>query len=193
MKHLLLLFMLIISTFAFSQDKKIEREEDIERSQMPEKAQKYLKGRKPENLRKLRFYYETDGDKESYEAKFKYKGNRFSVEFNELGTIEDIEVQVKKRNLNKEVRKKIESYLDSKHDRFKIEKIQLQYLPKGDNPAKIFQKAIDHINTIPDNFELIVATKNNGKLKKFEMLFDPNGNFEKEREIIRNSYDYLIF
>ena len=192
MKHLLLSISIIISSFAFAQDKKIEREEDIKKSQLPVKAQEYLNVNIPENSRKIRLYYETDGEEESFEAKFKFKKNRYSVEFNEQGSLEDIEVLIEKDKLEKELRKKIETYLDERNDRFKIEKIQAQYLSGGANTRELLPGGINK-DLIPDNYELIVATKNDGKLKKFEMLFDEDGNFKNEREILRNSYDYLIF
>lgn len=193
MKHLLLILILILPIFASSQDKKIEKEEDIKREQMPEGAQEYLLQNIPEDINKLRHYYETDGDKESFEAKFKYNRHRFSVEFNETGTLEDIEVQVKKNDLEDVVLEKIENYLDTQHDRFKIEKIQAQFQSDNKNPEQTMKRARKFDKNSPDHYELIVATKNKGKLKKYEMLFDANGNFENEREIIRNSYDYLIF
>ena len=192
MKHLLLTVLLILPIFASSQDKKIEKEEDVDRDQMPAIAQQYLRINLPRDINKLRFYHETDGEKESYEAKFKFQGNRFSVEFNEMGHLEDIEVQIKKRNLDKQIINNIEYYLESQHDRYKIEKIQAQYL----SPEKVDDVTMQRAKKVdlkPDNYEIIVATKNQGKLKKFEMLFDPAGNFVNEREIIRNSYDYLIF
>ena len=193
MKHLLLIIILMLPIFATSQDKKIEKEEDIDREDMPESAQEYLLQNIPEDINKLRHYYETDGDKESYEAKFKYNRHRFSVEFNETGTLEDIEVQVKKSDLEDVVLEKIENYLEKQHDRFKIEKIQAQYLSENDAPEQTMQRAKKFDANSPNHYELIVATKNKGELKKYEMLFDTNGNFKNEREIIRNSYDYLIF
>ncbi|QYA25127.1 hypothetical protein G3I01_06240 [Gramella sp. MT6] len=192
MKHLLLGIFVLLSTFAHSQEKKIEKEEDIKRNNMPENAQKYLQDNIPEKSRKIRFYYETDGDKESYEAKFKFRKNRYSVEFNERGILEDIEVVIKKENLDRALRKKIDAYLEMENDRYRIEKIQAQYIAGGNNTEELLPGGIKKELT-PDNYELIVATKNAGKLKKFEMLFDAEANFKSEREILRNSYDYLIF
>lgn len=188
-----LLFILLIPLLGFSQDKKIEREEDIESNEMPEAAQQYLSQNMPEKFRRLKFYFETDGDKESFEAKFKHKGHRYSVEFNKSGKLQDIEVKIDKKEMKEGSLKKIESFLKSNHERFKIEKIQAQYLARLRSPEENMQKSLQRKQSIPDNYELIVATKNDGKLKKYEFLFDNKGNFKEEREIIRNSYDYLIF
>ncbi|MUP45360.1 hypothetical protein E0K83_06320 [Gramella sp. BOM4] len=192
MKQLLLSILLFMPIFALSQNKKIEREKDIALKEMPETAQRYIKNNLPENYRKLRCYYETDGQKESYEAKFKFDGNRYSVEFNQAGKLEDIEVVLKKKELDRNLLQKIEVYLSTRHDRFRIEKIQAQYLSGEKHTAKVLPGGINE-HASPDNYELIVATKNQGKIRKFEMLFDAEGNFVKERKVIRNSYDYLIF
>lgn len=193
MKHILLIIILMLPIFAMSQDKKIEKEEDIDREEMPEKTQKYLVENLPEPINKIRYYHETDGDKESYEVKFRFNRHRFSVEFNERGILEDIEVQVKKKDLKPLVLRNIQNYLGQHHDRFKIEKIQAQYLSKVEDAEKTIKRAEKFNSNSPDHYEIIVATKNKGKLKKYEMLFDATGIFENEREILRNSYDSLIF
>lgn len=63
MKPFLLLILLILPVFAHSQDKKIEKEEGINRNQMPGETQNYLEENLPEDINKLRHYYETDGKK----------------------------------------------------------------------------------------------------------------------------------
>lgn len=188
MKHPIFILILIIPILTSSQEKKIEKEERIDLSEMPEKAQTYLRDYMPQKIRRLRYYFETDAASESYEAKFKYTGRRFSVEFNKAGLLQDIEVETEKEELPPSVLSNIEGYISSKHERFRIEKIQAQFLSDGMDMKRSLKPG-----SIPDNYELIVATKNRGELKKFEMLFDENGNFKEEREIIRNSYDYLIF
>ena len=184
----LLALLFLLPALTIGQAKKIEKEEDIARKKMPEVAKSYLSQNMPK-----KYYYETDGDKESFEAKFKHKGSRYSVEFNKQGKLQDIEVKVQKKQMKNNSLEKIKSYLKSNHERFKIEKIQAQFITDKRSPDESMVKSRDVQNSIPDNYELIVATKNDGKLKKYEYLFDSDGNFKKEREIIRNSYDYLIF
>ena len=182
---------MITTLSALAQDKKVEKEKDINADRMPGNSLEFLMKNIPEKHRKLRFYYETDGEKESYEAKFKHSGSRFSVEFSSEGILEDVEVEADDDELEKSVLKNIKDHLKDTHERFKIEKIQFQYV-NNDNPIETMQRAKQLFST-PDHYELIVATKNKGKLKKYEMTFDAQGKFEKQREIIRNSYDYLIF
>lgn len=190
--RLILIILFFIPFLGLSQDKKIEREESIDKEKMPVQAQIYLENNLPENFRRLKYYFETDGDSQSYEAKFKYRGHRYSVEFNKEGILQDIEVMIERKAVYPASLKSINTFLKSRHERFKIEKIQAQFLP-GNTPEACMQRSLRVQKTWPDNYELIVATKNQGKLKKYEFLFDRDGNLKEEREIIRNSYDYLIF
>lgn len=193
MKHLLQLVICILPIFAFAQDNKVEKEDRIPLEEMPEKASSFLKENLPENIRKARYYYETDGKHTSYEAKFKYARRRFSVEFNTEGRLEDVEITAEKNELIKTVYNNIEAHLDKNHERFRIEKIQAQYLTNEDTDKNTFTRSLNFQNFQPDKYELIVATKEAGKLEKFEMLFDAMGIFVEKRKIIMNSYDYLLF
>ncbi|APU67863.1 hypothetical protein [Christiangramia flava] len=189
MKKLVLLF-LLISVSVFSQNEKAEKEESINRTEMPEKAQQYLAENLPQHARKVRYYFETDGDRKSYEAKFKFQKHRYSVEFSAPGQLEDIEIEVDHNELDEEIFQKISRHIDRENERFRIEKIQLQFLP--DTTGKLPLEKVG-FQAQPANYELIVATKNSGKLEKFEMTFDAQGNFVKKRKATRISYDYLIF
>lgn len=193
MKHLLLLVIYILPIFAFSQDKKMEKEDRIPLEEMPATASSFLKENLPENIRKLRYYYETDGEHTSYEAKFKYARKNFSVEFDIEGRMEDVEVTAEKNELNKAIYKNIETHLEKNHERYRIEKIQAQYLSKNANDKNTLNRSLNFHEFQPDNYELIVATKDEGELEKFEMLFDSTGMFVEKRKIIMNSYDYLLF
>lgn len=195
MKKLFIITFILFTALAQAQDKKIEKEEGIDREEMPEDAF-FLIDKIPQKANRLRYYYQTDGEEESYETKFKFKRSIFSVEFGKDGKLEDVEVILKEKQLPKQTLQNIQTYLEKNHERHKLEKIQAQYLPNSvseSSAEKLFLKSLSFHTQQPDNYEIIVAVKNKGKLKKFEMLFDKNGQFKNEREIIRNSYDYLIF
>jgi len=195
MKKLFILIIILSTALVQAQDKKIEKEEGIDRKEMPD-ASFFLIEKIPSKAKRLRYYYQTDGQEKSYETKFKFKGSIFSVEFAKDGNLQDVEVTLKKKQLPKTSLENIQTYLKRNHERHKLEKIQAQYLPKDTSKSaaeKLFLKSLSFDTQQPDNYEIIVAVKNKGKLKKFEMLFDENGKFKSEREIIRNSYDYLIF
>lgn len=181
---------IICCSSVYSQQPKREKEEDIQRNEMPVSVQQYLDRNIPSEARKVRDYFETDGSKKSYETKFKYKGRKFSVEFSENGELEDIEAEAKSRELAQSIINNIRTYLENENDRYKIEKLEAQY--RSDKGAEM-TKALNLFKNEPDFFELIVATRNKDKLEKYEITFDKKGNFVKRRKVIRISYDYLIF
>ncbi|MBZ9729590.1 hypothetical protein LB467_07795 [Salegentibacter sp. JZCK2] len=195
MKKLFIITFILFTALAQAQDKKIEREEGIDREEMPEDAF-FLIDKIPEKARRLRYYYQTDGEEESFETKFKFKRSIFSVEFGKDGKLQDVEVTLKEKQLPEKTLQNIKTHLEKNHERHKLEKIQAQYLPNSASESsaeKLLLKSLSFDTQQPDNYEIIVAVKNKGKLKKYEMLFNKKGQFKNEREIIRNSYDYLIF
>jgi hypothetical protein len=195
MKNRVIFIFFLITAVLQAQEKKQEREEGIERDEMPSSAS-FLIEKIPEKAKRVRFYSETDGENESYEVKFNFNKSIFSVEFGEKGKLQDVEVTLNDKEVPSTIIENIEVYLEESQERYKIEKIQAQYLPltpKDSSGLHVLLRSLSFKNNAPSNYELIVAVKNNGNLKKFEMIFDENGHFQNKREIIRNSYDYLIF
>lgn len=185
-------FLFLISFSVFAQNKKIERERRISEEEMPEKALRLLNAEKPEKARRIKFYLETDGEKASYEAKFKYRGHRYSVEFDTLGQLQDIEVELKNRDLPEHIFREITIYLTNDSEKHKIEKIQAQFVT-SESAARNFQRSLNFESNKPQNYEVIVVLKKDDQFHKFEMLFDDSGKFIRKREITRNNYDYIIY
>ena len=133
----------------WAQEVKHEQEQRIEAQAMPGGAMTYLKTLDG-NKKRIKYYFEQDGARRSYEAKFKLKGSKYSVEFDENGNLEDIEIERSETETGT-VLKSIEDYLKQTYVRHKIEKIQAQYLPN---------KPFNSLDPgLPDAWELIVATK----------------------------------
>ena len=91
MKLKTFIFLLCFCQFVFCQTKN-EKEKRIPLAEFPEAAKAVIKNL-PDDCKRLKFYKETDGEKQSFEVKFKYKRKRYSLEFSEDGNIED---QIKK-------------------------------------------------------------------------------------------------
>lgn len=184
MKRLLTLYFLLLVSQTWAQEKK-EIEKKVDPSVFPSEAINKLK-LYLEDAKKIRYYYEIDGKEESYEAKFKKNHHRYSVEFDSQGNLEDVEVQVRFSQLSNLTKKSIKEYLNEYFERWKIEKIQLQYY----NLERINQ-LIDWNEKVP--LEIIVATKTNGKLEKFELQFSENIECISKRKVIRQSYEFVLF
>jgi hypothetical protein len=192
MKYKIVLMVVVLAfakaEFLNAQDKQ-ERESNVERTDFPEKAQKQLdvfikKGRA------IKFYREADGDVVSYEMKLKIDGRRHSVEFDEQGTLEDVEVTVSKRKIKAEAAKNIQNVLDQICSKNKIEKVQWQFLASGQNIKNLLDRLTQEKF---DNYEMIVAFKEKRKIYRKELLFSSDGVLIQTRDIQRIAYDFLLF
>jgi hypothetical protein len=168
---------------------KIEREEKITVEDFPNKALEMVNELGFVN-QNIQYFKETDGNRTSYEAKLKKKGSKYSVEFDASGTLEDVEIEISRRRINKSARAKINKRLDTMARKYRIEKVQEQYLFKNQTAAQLLtkmkQKTLDH-------YEVIVAFKEKRKIYRKEMLFNREGTLVKQRTIKRLQYDFLLF
>jgi len=194
MKKLSFILFFLISLSTIAQQKKLEKEERISKDEMPEKAIQFFNEVLFEKTNTYRFYFETDGEKKSFETKFKKNKFGYSVEFSEDGNLQDIEIAVPLKKLDSEVRKKIEHYFNDNYSNFNIEKVQMQFVKKRKETSKqTFMRASEMFQYMPDNYEIVAKVKKKRNRNYFEILFDASGNFKIKREIAENSYDYFIF
>ncbi|WP_298893034.1 hypothetical protein [uncultured Psychroserpens sp.] len=148
----------------------------------------------PDQAKRIRYYRETDGDKLSYESKFKYNKHWFSLELNSSGTIEDIEVVIKKRQLPPNVLNTINSYLSENSDKFELIKIQEQYLFNSEkSKVEFINSILDNRVSINSNYEIIVAIKSERSWELKEMTFDTKGVFLNARNLQQDSYEYIMY
>lgn len=168
---------------------KIEHEERISVDEYPVQALKIVE-QIGKYSKKIKYYKEKANLVTYYEAKFKYKGKKYSVESDSIGALIDIENQIKNRAIGKAALIKIKKYLKESTHRFKIEKVQRQFLINGQNAATISRRLE---NNDFNNYELIVAFKENRKIYRKEMLFSKEGVLLQEREVKRLQYDFLLF
>ena len=139
--------------------------------------------------RHLKFYHEIDGQKESYEVKFKKDNTLFSLEFNKAGALEDIEVLISTEQLPKAI---IE-VLNSIFIRYKLVKIQKQYLPTGEEtPESIIERLFENRST-PRAYEIVLLGKTEKEKRQFEFLFDPHGNILDKRILMLPNQDHVIY
>ena len=186
----LLLFIFLCSPGTLAQDK-MEAEKRISQVSFPDAALAYLSPIITKTNR-IKYYFETDGTRSSYEAKFKLNGLKHSVEFDEKGQLEDIEIDVKIKRIDYLLRDVITHWLDGQFTKWRIEKFQLQYLP--DDKGNLLMRMESGEKNLPaPNFEIIVMTKENGSVNQYELLFDWEGNFVNKRKVVRRVYDFVLF
>ena len=193
MKFKYLLFVIVGIVQITSAQNKYEQESRIDKADFPNSAylliEDYLK-----DAKRVRFYQETDSTKKSYEAKFKKGRLRYSVEFDEQGTLEDVEFKIKVRDIPNDTWGTIQSYLDKNHYKHRVKKIQQQYpLREEKSVEKTLHNAFQNL-ILPDvNYELVFSAKESGGFQEYEALFDYEGQLIRLRKSFPPSYDHVLY
>ncbi len=192
MKKFNFFFFLMCFTICFSQNKN-EKETRISIDEFPETAKNYF-NITTNTLKHLKFYKETDNKKQSFEVKFKVNKLHYSMEFDTLGKLEDIEILIKEKHITDAVSNTIKSYFNLNFEKTKIIKIQRQYINSTKKSDKYF---IQHIINNPFNkhthFEIIAEIKTKKKHELREFTFNRNGTFKKFRLVTSSSYDHALY
>lgn len=192
MKKFNFLFFLMCFSICFSQNKN-EKETLIGLDKLPEKAKQHFKT-PSYNIKRLKFYKETDNSKQSFEAKLKVNKLHYSIEFDTIGNLEDIEIIVKEKHVTVAVMNTIKSYFNLNFEQTKIIKIQKQYTNYTKNSDSLFiQHIIKNPNKPHNQFEIIAEIKTNKKHELREFTFDRNGAFKKFRIVTPSSYDHALY
>lgn len=192
MKYSISFLLILLSLSTYSQNK-YEREYRIKKSQFPLPALELME-EKLENVRRIKFYRETDSTKISYEAKFKRDRLWYSVEFNEEGILEDVEILIKELDIPKDSFDEITSYLKNSFSKYRIKRIQQQYPnSEGKKLDETLNNAFQNLILPTINYELIVAGKKEKEYYDYEILFGSDGSFKKIRKSLPPNYDHVLY
>lgn len=194
MRYNILFLLVLVMAFSpcFGQTK-YEREFRILKKQFPEKALNYL-SEEIQGAKRVRFYKEIDSAKISFEAKFKKDKLKYSIEFDENGKLEDIEITIKQVDIPNSSWANIQEYLSTTFKKSKIRKIQQQYpVTEGESPETTIKNAFQNLLLPSINYELIVSAKKEREHEQFEILFDANGNLLKLRKSLPPNYDHVLY
>lgn len=178
------------AALVFSQGK-IEKEKSIKKSEVPEAALEWLDDAF-EEIKKPKWYQEFIENGYSYEAKFRYQDHFYSVEFDSLGRIEDVEVEIQLSELASEIRETIEAYWDTNYEKYKVLKVQIQYSGEEDDLEDFFDE--DSLDGVRIAYEIEYHGKEIGGADEiWEATFDSTGVFISKRKIIIRISDNLTF
>lgn len=177
-----------------AQSVKNEIEDSINRNEMPESAREVLDEVWPE-LNDIRYYFQTDGEKESYEAKLEWQGNSYSIEFDDAGRIVDVEKLIDAEMVSPGAVNGINEYLQKEFRRLNIIRLQRQYIA-DDNDDTDGEDFIEDIlegdeEDFKIRYELEVEGRSGRQIGAFELLFDHSGDLIQRRKIERRSVDNI--
>ena len=177
-------------SLAGSAQVKYEQEFRVKEDQVPAEATAYLAGIPFE--RKVKWFKEISQDGVSFEAKSKLRGQKFSIEFDTLGYLEDIEIDIEENEVPSASWRAINDYFLETFDKTKVEKIQKQWT--GD-PMKLREmlETGDEVTGHVTRYEIVLRGFAGGKPKLYELLFDSDGRNLKKLEIVPRYTDNLDF
>ena len=170
---------------------KYERENRIKKSQFPDAGLTLING-KLKNAKRVKFYKEIDSITKSYEAKFKKNRLWYSIEFDQDGKLEDIEITIKATDIPNENYDAVQLYLSDNFKSYKIKKIQQQYVADGDE-NKTLNDAFQNLLLPSLNYEIMVTGKKENNYEDFEILFDAIGTFKTIRKSLPPNYDHVLY
>ncbi|WP_370390574.1 hypothetical protein [uncultured Winogradskyella sp.] len=192
-KQLLHFCCVLLVTWLLPSQTKNEKEERIGIDKFPKESIMIIQNL-PNNCKMLKFYKETDNDRQSFEAKFKYKKKRYSLEFNKEGKVEDIEVRIKFRTIDNKAKLAIKQYLENNFKRHKVVKVQRQYvLDKNINPNTEIKNILEDKSAILPNYEIIAEVKTESTRDLREFLFSHSGKLLNVRIVNPSSYEHVLY
>lgn len=175
---------------AFSQVK-YEKESRIKRNEVPVKALNFIDTCFVS--KNVYWVYETNlNNNHSIEAKTKHLGEKFSIEFDTLGNIQDVELDIELIDILEKTRLEIIKNIEKEFSKFKFKEIQIQWLGNHKAQFELIKTRKTNENHT-QNYEIVIVGNKNKKHSYFELLFNNDGQLLKEVEIIENNNDNLEF
>ena len=118
LRILFLVLFMFGTVMVYAQDK-VEKEERIREKEVPEVAREWFYDAF-KKIKRPKWYKEFSDSGYSFEAKFKYDNHFHSVEFDSLGYIMDIEIEIDWSELEEQVKSSIENYFVGKFKEYKL-------------------------------------------------------------------------
>lgn len=169
---------------------KYERERRISAEEVPPAAISFLDS--CEFASRIKWHEEESLEGRTVEAYVKQAGLKYSIEFDTLGQIEDIEINRRESQLPEATMLAIHQHLDQHFDRYRIKKIQVQWT--GNRTALISLVTTGGTN-IPHitRYELIVKGRDETGVHEYEFLFSDQGEFLQRSVLIFRTTDHLDY
>lgn len=184
------LLILCFAPLSLLAQQKLERESRIKPNDVPEVALGFLEN--GQVTAKTKWYFEENLEGNSIEAKFRQDGHRYSVEFDTLGLIQDIEIEVKELALETAVLSAMTDHLGSTFTNYRIRKIQVQYSGAPEVLNKILA-SYPEVGVVVTRYEVVVKGRNAEETALYEFTFDEAGEFIKQQQIIFKNANHLEY
>jgi hypothetical protein len=180
MKKILLAIFLLMAAFPLVAQVKFEQEIRVKRNAVPREAREWINDAF-EGFKRVRWYYETTPEDNSYEAKFSWDGYLYSVKFDNEGKLVDIEKEITFEEITPGAKEDIRQYLEETYQRYRIIKVQRQFTGHEDDLEDYIDE--DEWEDITMKYEIEFHGITSSENKLWEALFDGEGNLILLQEI----------
>ncbi|OYX27262.1 MAG: hypothetical protein B7Z06_04530 [Flavobacteriales bacterium 32-35-8] len=177
-------------SFVAEAQQKYEREYRIKSEIVPQSAKEFIDSISSDS--KIKWYKEISLNDITIEAKFKHDKKKFSVEFDTLGKLQDVEFVIKKREIIPEVYNQMERKLDSLFHKWKFRKIQKHYSGKSIDVVTSIREN-EPSDSIKVSYEIVLKGKKIQYTQLYEITFNEQGEMENILEIIQDKADHLEY
>ncbi len=181
---------LLLTVFSANGQDKYEHESRLKIENVSEKAIRFVEKLSLEG--KIKWYLEKGINTSSIEAKSKFERRNISVEFDTLGTVEDIEIEIPWKHVADDVRQRMAKHLEAVFTKYDVRKVQIQFL--GDEKTLIsISKDKFKVTDTSHNYEIILKGVTDDSVELYEFLFSGDGDFMQKAKIIFRNIDNLQF
>jgi hypothetical protein len=187
--NFILIMLFALSVHGFAQYK-YEKESRVKKSDVPANAISFVDSISFSSS--VKWYKEIGFNTISYEAKTKYKSKKHSIEFSDDGSFEDIEIEIESNEIPSETFNIISKYLSEKHNKYSIEKIQIQFSGNKNLILEYLQNTRTSIGIVT-NYEIVISGKVDGSFTMLEYLFSKNGEFIQKTQITLNRTENIEY
>jgi len=169
---------------------KYEKESRLKTRDVPKKASDYVE--KIAGVEKVKWYHEEGYNRSSIEAKFKINKEKYSVEFDTNGLLEDVEIEITWIELDPSIKDSIKSALSQDCDKYKIRKMQVQY-SGNENFIPISSNSKNSTEDYLVRYEIVLKCCNVSDIKLLEYLFDDRGQKLSVSQIVFKNSSHLEY
>lgn len=191
MKYLLFSWCLVICSLSARTQEKAEKEFRLKLEEVPVAARQFID--QTNEASSFKWYKEIGLNTSSIEAKAKIDGKRYSVEFDSLGEIEDVEVEIEWESLRENIRSVICGKLSSDFTKFKLVKVQQQFTGDASALISVINSRKKETKGLTIKYEIVLEGKTESEITPYEYTFDAQGQFVKRLKIVSRNIDNLEY
>lgn len=188
--HLAILLLFICCLKKTFAQTKFEKEYRINKEEVPKSALNFIDA--AAFTSKIKWYKEEALAGYSYEAKTTAQGIKYSIEFDSLGRIEDVEYKIAWKSVPPLTKAKMELFFDRTFQKWKIVKVQVHHTGSAQRLIDFVKKKETTLKIVT-KYELVVKGKIGKQSQLIEYLFSGEGILERTSVIVLKNSDHLEY